>query len=467
MGVFCAALALAFVVTAVVVQRAASTPVGEGELFVAHASTAEETLRRHPDPDEAVRRVRNSLDVEAVSLIGEEGLIVASTSSSMLGYTPANPLLQGAAAEGRLAAIADGIGAPIMIDGVLEWPAGSVLYQLTTPVGDLGSVLIHYDLSDLVARRAIVTGIQTETLQLLALAVVFTVIGGGVVAGNTRAERKRRDAEAESELLRVQSAMLATANLDLDKARKEAERALALAEEKIRIRSDFVLMINHELRTPLTSVVTGARLIQDENLSPEDREQVIEAMIADSARLQEIIDQILTVARIENQGLSYQLSESALRSVIEVVQTTLPGLVPEASSQPEQGLMLHTDARALGMVLASLADNARTHGAGRVSIDYGTTPHIEPMVEVGDRPETAFYFSVADDGPGIPSEFLPRLFEKFEKSSFSSGTGLGLYMVRLMVEALQGSLAVKTSSRGTTFQIAIPLVPSSDMAGVW
>jgi two-component system OmpR family sensor kinase len=70
---------------------------------------------------------------------------------------------------------------------------------------------------------------------------------------------------------------------------------------------------------------------------------------------------------------------------------------------------------------------------------------------------------VSDDGPGIPPEFLPRIFEKFEKHSSSPGTGLGLYLARMMIEALEASLAVTTSDSGTVMAIAVPVsaaVPS-------
>jgi signal transduction histidine kinase len=87
---------------------------------------------------------------------------------------------------------------------------------------------------------------------------------------------------------------------------------------------------------------------------------------------------------------------------------------------------------------------------------------VVPQHRVGDQPESAFFITVADDGPGIDREFLPRIFEKFEKSSFSSGTGLGLYMARMIVEALEGSLSVQTSAAGTTFQISVPMAPATE-----
>ena len=64
--------------------------------------------------------------------------------------------------------------------------------------------------------------------------------------------------------------------------------------------------------------------------------------------------------------------------------------------------------------------------------------------------------SVRDDGPGIAPEFLPRIFEKFEKDSFSSGTGLGLYVVRLMADAIGSSVSVATGPDGTVCEVAIP-----------
>jgi two-component system OmpR family sensor kinase len=97
-----------------------------------------------------------------------------------------------------------------------------------------------------------------------------------------------------------------------------------------------------------------------------------------------------------------------------------------------------------------------------VSVGCSTRPQLEPQLEVGDRPQGAVFITVTDNGPGIDHEFLPRIFEKFEKSGFSSGTGLGLYMARMIIEALEGSLSVRTSSAGTTFQISVPGAPAWD-----
>ena len=80
------------------------------------------------------------------------------------------------------------------------------------------------------------------------------------------------------------------------------------------------------------------------------------------------------------------------------------------------------------------------------------------MKAMGEEPEPALYFLMRDNGPGIDHEFLPRAFDKFEKHSRSSGTGLGLYLARLMAEAIDGSILVHTGSDGTVMALAIPLV---------
>lgn len=455
MSAVIATLAAASFVAAIVHQASATHPIGEGEVFVVDAERAAALITAEGSPDDAVRHVRNLLDIEAVSLVGPDGVVAASTSDNLIGHPITNPLLAYGAGAGRFAALASAIDVPVEIDGVVEWPAGSVLYQVISPLEpeagpDEGLVMLHYEVAELLSRRAQPGDIQTLTLQLLALGAVFTLLAVTVFVGHARAARRHREMTTESQLLRTQAEELELANAELAEARKRAERALALSEEKMRIRSEFVLMINHELRTPLTSVVTGAELVRGGDLGPEESKEVLDSMVANGKRLNEIIDQILAVARIENQGLSNELVAIPLPDICAVTGAAL------VSSGELREIDVRTDVRTLSLIVSSLADNARTHGAAHVEIRCVFEQTIEPMVEIGNRPTRPVFILVADDGPGIDPEFLPRAFEKFEKNSASSGTGLGLYMVRLMVEAIDGSIAVTTSARGTTFQIALP-----------
>lgn len=444
-------LALAFLTAGIVHQLEASRPVGEGDVFVADVVEAEDIIAGSSSFDDGVTHARNHLDVEAISVIGPDGAVVASTSDTLIGRRLDNGFLLSAIDSHRFAALATASSVAIEVDGATEWPAGSVLYEVLSPMpeGDT-SVLLHYDVADLLARRASPGEVQPLTLQLLALGVIFGLLGGGLLVGHSRATRRYRELAVESDLLRAHAEQLAGKNLELAEARRAAERALALAEEKMRIRSDFVLMINHELRTPLTAVVTGADVMRHGNLGHDERDAVLDDMIAHGHRLHEIIDQILAVARIENRGLSYEMQPVPIEEVCRMVDAA-PGPPVDRGNT-----MVSTDVRTLALVVNSLVDNAKTHGASNVEIACSLSAMVGPMCEVGERPESAVFISVTDDGPGIDPDFLPRAFEKFEKNSFSSGTGLGLYMVRLMVEALHGSIAVHTSSEGTTFQIALP-----------
>jgi len=445
-------LAATALVIAIVYQVSSTRPIGEGSVFRDDAVKASEIIVASASRTEGVTRARNRLDIEAVSVVDASGLITASTSETLTGLTLANPLLRFGVDSGRLAALAISLDEPIEIDGVAEWPAGSVLYQVVTPlVEEEGSVMLHYDVAELLARRAQPGEIRPLTLELLTLSGVFAILGVAVLLGHSRAARRHRELVLESELLRTHSRELEGANAKLAAARRKAERALALAEEKMRIRSEFVLMINHELRTPLTSVVTGAELLKDETLSPEESEEVIDSMVTNGKRLNEIIDQILAVARIENRGFVSELATVPLEEVCTAARVN--GM--DDFVDPHL-ISVRTDVRTVGLVIASLADNARTHGASHVVIRSSPKPTIEPQLELGDRPGSAVFFTVTDNGPGIDLAFLPRAFEKFEKNSFSSGTGLGLYMVRLMVDGLGGSVGVHTTPEGTTFQIALP-----------
>ncbi len=467
-GAVCIALTAAAAAGAFFAQRNAARPIGEGEVFVRDAALAEEIVTQEAtDLDSAVRHARNKLTVESLSVVGADGVVIASTSPTYLGEPISNRVLSFGIMAGRFVAVASAIDHEILIDGHREWPAGSILYQVVSPLESGDSLFIHYDVSELLSRRVQPGDILPETIQLLVLAALFTLLAVAVLIGHTRAGQRYREVALESELLRIHAKELVETNVAIEAARREAERALALAEEKIRIRSEFVLMINHELRTPLTSVVTGAELLQENTLSQGDQAEVLRSMVADGTRLQEIVDQILAVARIENRGLSYVLRDTPIHEVcsaaVQAHPAALNGYIEHAH---EENMLVQTDVRALALVVASLTDNAITHGASNVNVGCSLERSPEPMLEVGDRPEDSVFITVADDGPGIDPEFLPRIFEKFEKSSFSSGTGLGLYMARLIVEGLDGSLGVSTSPAGSLFTIALPLVTTSDRVGV-
>jgi signal transduction histidine kinase len=457
---FAALLALVVGGWAVFDHYLASRPVGEGELFLSEVSSAAESYTNMTvsgtNPDLTVRSIRNDLDVEAVSVLEADGSFVASTSTNRLGLE-VDGFLAGALEGGAFGAIAQPITQPIEIDGVEQWQPGDVLYRVITPLEGNRALLIEYDVSALLARRARQAAIQPLHLAAGAFSIVLLAGAALLLIGRQGAQRRAAQSALERRYLEERSAELAEHNQDLEKARAQAERALALAEETNRVRSEFVLMINHELRTPLTSVVTGTELLAGrwEQLDPEDRQRLLADVVSDGRRLKDLITQMLVVARIENRSLQYQLrpvSGDALRTRLQAMSPRT-GLWHADVRLPS----LLTDVDTLSALLVSLSDNARTHGATVVEISPSEGLPFEPMVEVGQRPATAAYFLIRDNGPGIEPEFIPHIFEKFEKRGTASGTGLGLYLAKLMVEGIDGSISVETGPNGTTMAVGVPL----------
>ena len=465
MTIITALIALAFVAAAFSTQQRADRPIGEGELFLEDASYAAERVTDAMDSgmgaDSAIRHVRNQLTVEALSIVDGSGLAYDSTSETMLGMPLGNGLLEFGHFDRRFVAIAAPISVAIEVDGVSEWYPGDVVYQVLHPLDDGSSILMFYDISELLERRALTKGIRTSTLQLLGGGLLLVVVGAALAVSRARSMRRFEQFELESEYLRDRSA-------DLERHNKQLDEALGLSEETNRVRAEFVLMINHELRTPLTGVVTGAELLASEidEMTHGDRDRLLMDMVTDGRRLQEMIGQMLAVARVENRGLNFDLADISVSDLCTAIERKHARLRRGPRGENIDGLEVHTDVASLAQVAASLADNAITHGADDVWISCVNELTFEPMQTVGAAPDRAVYLMISDNGPGIDAEFLPRAFEKFEKLSRSSGTGLGLYLVAMTLEALGASLAVTTNSQGTTMAIAVPLSESSKPAEV-
>lgn len=453
--------AVALAAGAYLYQHRATRPVGEGELFAAEAQAALEELERREATGEplaeVVRHLRNRMTIEGVSVVDETGRYLVSTSPNLEGGTVDPFLLRGLEVD-VLLAVALPIDQPILIDGVPEWTPGDVLYQVLQPSSDGGGLVLTYDISQLLQRRARSQGVHPQTLVLAGAAALFGLAAVLLTAGRQGARRRIEQSRQEARFLELRSQELEVHNRQLDEARQQAERALALAEETNRIRSEFVLMINHELRTPLTAVVTGAEiLLENDDLSPAERRLLLEDVVRDGRRLKDLISQMLTVARIENRGLAYQLGEVRLSEVLRRIEA-MSGRVRLPA--PDGDAVLATDLDALGPLLTSLADNALTHGATLIELEVADRLPFEPMLTVGSVPDPALFLVVRDDGPGIDPEFLPRAFEKFEKQGATSGTGLGLYLARMMAEAIEGCIAVTTGPEGTSMAVGVPLVAS-------
>jgi two-component system phosphate regulon sensor histidine kinase PhoR len=221
------------------------------------------------------------------------------------------------------------------------------------------------------------------------------------------------------------------------------------------VKSDFVSNASHELRTPLTSIRGYLEAIQDaarEGVPPDPA--FLDVAHSSALRMERLIDDLLELSQAESVGVPLEGEEIALPDLLARIADLYRESAERAGKTLEVAAgegSFRADARKLVLAMSNLVDNAIKYGkeGGRVTL-YG---------KVEDR---ACTLEVADDGPGIPPEELPRIFERFYRvdkgrSREMGGTGLGLSIARHIVESHGGS--IRAESRlgvGTRFIIHLP-----------
>jgi two-component system, OmpR family, phosphate regulon sensor histidine kinase PhoR len=247
-------------------------------------------------------------------------------------------------------------------------------------------------------------------------------------------------------------------------------RDLTETERVEKTRRDFIANVSHELRTPLTSIQGYAETLLDstaENAVPS--REFLEIIRKNSARMSRLTEDLLTLARVESGETRFEMesvppaellndAEESFREIARShgIELQIDGLpVPNSSpnhDSPIQHLRsVRADREAIHQVFSNLIDNALKYGAsgGRIVLGARAVPH-------------AVEFYVQDFGAGIPSEHLPRLFERFyrvdkARSRESGGTGLGLAIAKHIMLAHGGSIRAESDlAHGSTFLFTLP-----------
>jgi PAS domain S-box-containing protein len=228
--------------------------------------------------------------------------------------------------------------------------------------------------------------------------------------------------------------------------RKEAER----------MKSDFVSFVSHQLRTPIAGMNWMLELAAEaENLPPQARDYIAEARES-AARLSTLVNDLLDVARLESgrtmmARAAVRLDELT-RSVLREIQTVVDEKRHTVTCQTGDTAPALGDEQMLRQVIANLVSNAIKYTPDGGHIDVRLTQRKE-LVE----------WSVSDDGIGIPRAAQARLFEKFYRadnaiSKEAEGTGLGLHLVRLVVEQAGGQIWCESEEgAGARFTFTLPI----------
>ena len=205
----------------------------------------------------------------------------------------------------------------------------------------------------------------------------------------------------------------------------------------------FTADVAHELRTPLTALMGEASLLAGhlDQMPPESRRPA-ELLIADVGRLRKLVEDLMEISRFDAGAESVHAEEV---DVAALVGATVRARGWDDRVRLEgDGLRVTSDPRRLERIVANLVDNALEHGGSSVSVRIG-----EHDIEV------------TDDGPGIPSEHLAHVFERFYKADASrsgGGTGLGLAIARENAILLGGELEVVSEpGQGTRFTLQLPV----------
>ena len=224
-----------------------------------------------------------------------------------------------------------------------------------------------------------------------------------------------------------------------------------------RSRAELVSTVAHELRAPLTSVkgFTATLLAKWSRFSDDQKRVMLETVNADADRVTRLITELLDVSRIESGRMEVRRQ---LVDVPERARKIIAGRV--ASGESEDRFRLEAahdlpetwlDADKIDQILGNLVENAVRHGAGIVTVVVQRA-----QVENGDQPE-AITVSVRDQGEGIPPEMALRVFRQFWRGKRRGGTGLGLYIVKGLIEAMNGEIAVaRAPGGGAEFRFTVP-----------
>jgi CheY-like chemotaxis protein/anti-sigma regulatory factor (Ser/Thr protein kinase) len=244
-----------------------------------------------------------------------------------------------------------------------------------------------------------------------------------------------------------------------DTSDERLRRALAAAEEANRLKDEFLAVLSHELRTPLNAILGWARMLRAGTLSEADVPRALETIERNAHAQAQLIEDLLDVSRIVSGKLRLEMRPVDIAEVIEeAVDTVRP--TADARGVTLTVVINHVgpvsgDAQRLQQVIWNLLSNSIkfTPQGGRVDL---RVEQVSSVVRI----------AVSDTGQGIDAEFLPHVFDRFRQASSTpgqtrrKGLGLGLAIVRHLVEAHAGTVSAASDGlgQGATFTVELPVM---------
>ncbi|MFI9009300.1 ATP-binding protein [Actinosynnema sp. NPDC053489] len=290
---------------------------------------------------------------------------------------------------------------------------------------------------------------------LAALLVALTAVGGlaAALAARSVARRVLRPVRVLTDAVEhVTATRDLSARVDLtgrDEIGRLGRSFAAMMTEldaSVHAQRQLVADASHELRTPLTSLTTNLELLaEDDGLRDPEAPALVRSAIEQAGELRSLVNDLIDLARYGEDTARAEDTRLDLvaGTVLEKARSRAPGLRFEAALTP---CLVHVDPDAIERAIGNLVDNAVKWSppGGRV------------LVTAADGE-----FTVADEGPGIPPEDVPRVFDRFYRSTQARsmpGSGLGLAIVRRVVETHGGEVAAEPLERGVRLRLRLPVV---------
>ncbi|MGQ0811557.1 MAG: sensor histidine kinase [Nitrospiraceae bacterium] len=227
------------------------------------------------------------------------------------------------------------------------------------------------------------------------------------------------------------------------------------------MKSEFLAHVSHELRTPMASIQEGTHLLLDEIPGPvsQDQRTTLRIMADSSRRLIHLISTILDLSKMEAGMMEYQIVPTDLKRIADVSINKVRLLadakhVQLLTESPQNRVWVRADGARIEQVLDNLLSNA---------LKFSPEGGVVKLVMEPDRKTGLLQVSVSDGGPGIPAADLPHIFERFyqgrtKSKHVSAGSGLGLALVKRVVEAHGGRIWIESEvKKGTTVRFILRL----------
>jgi len=288
--------------------------------------------------------------------------------------------------------------------------------------------------------------------------LLFPHGGGGAfldldtVRGGGGGSREYSVTLQDGSLLPIASTAAPIMELDRFSGAIEIFRDISREKELERYREELLSMLSHDLRTPLTVIVGYSELLKRSNIVDARRLEYAQSILVSARSMSVMIENVLEEARLNEGRAVYHCAEFELPALVSEVSALFEPLALERKITLEvsgdESIPVSADREKLRQVLNNLISNALKYAPAESTVELSATA----------APGAAI-IRVTDKGAGIPESFLPRLFDRFTQADGKkSGSGLGLYIARKIVEGHGGTIVVESrAGEGTAFTVTLPL----------